>query len=165
MISGCLPRSAGRPAHRSAAQDVGVDVSDGLAGLWAGIEDHAVATVRDALADSDLVGMRDNVGEQIAASGREFGQVRVVVARDHQDVDGSLRINVTESDRSGIARYDRRRYFSGRNTAEQALWHLEILTCTRPAGPLTYMVALRTHGAPPPRCNGPASFWLSVAQG
>src|SRR6266436_3173259 len=32
----------------------------------------------------------------------------------------------------------------------------KILTCTGPATPLTYMVALlRTHGAPPRWCNGP----------
>jgi RNA polymerase sigma-70 factor (sigma-E family) len=42
----------------------------------------------------------------------------------------------------------------------------KILTCTGRATPLTYIVALlRTHGAPPLWCSGPASIWLSVAQG
>lgn len=103
-----------------------MDVGDGLAGLWACVEDDAVAAVRDALADSHLMCVLDKVSQQVVASGGQLGQlgqVGVVVARDHQDVDGSLRINVTESDRSGIARYDRRRYFSGRNTAEQAVRH------------------------------------------
>lgn len=123
MISGCLPRSARRPAHRAAAQDVGVDVGDGLAGFWSRVEDDAVAAVRDAFADGHLVGVLDKVCQQAVASARQLGQVGMVVARDHQDVDGSLRIYVTESDRSGISGYDRRRYFSGRNTAEQAVWH------------------------------------------
>jgi hypothetical protein len=98
-------------------------MGDGLAGLWTRIENDAVAAICDALVDGHLMGVVDKVGQQVVANGRKLGQVDVVVARDHQDVDGSLRINVTESDRSGIARYDRRRYFSGRNTAEQAVRH------------------------------------------
>jgi hypothetical protein len=42
----------------------------------------------------------------------------------------------------------------------------KILTCDRSGGRPTYMVALlRTHGAPPLWCNGPAICWLSVAPG
>ena len=41
-----------------------------------------------------------------------------------------------------------------------------ILTCTGPATPLTYMVALlRTHGAPPLWCHGLARFWLPLLRG
>ena len=100
-----------------------MDVGDRLAGLGASVEDDTVAAIRDALADCDLMGVRDEVGQQVVASGRQLGQVGVVVARDHEDVDRGLRINVTERDRSGIARDDRCRYFSGRNTAEQAVRH------------------------------------------
>jgi hypothetical protein len=142
-----------------------MDVADGLASFGACIEDDAVAALRDALADGHLMGMLDKVSEQVIASGRQLSEVGVVVTRNHEDVDWGLRIDIPEGDSARVARHDRRWNFGGRNAAEQAVRHQKILTCTGLTGPLTYMVALRTHGAPPPRCNGPASFWLSVAQG
>jgi hypothetical protein len=68
-----------------------------------------------------------------------------------------------------IARHDGGRYLAGSNAAEQALRHGEdlnaFLTCSGPATPATYMVALlRTHGAPPPGVTAPPASG-SVAQG
>jgi hypothetical protein len=102
---------------------VGVDVGDGLASLRARVEDDAVAAVRDSLADSHVMSVGHDLGQEAVASRRQLGQVAVVVARDHQNMDGSLRIDVPEGDRARIARNDRRRYFRGRNTAEEAVRH------------------------------------------
>ena len=98
-------------------------MGDALPGLCPGVEDDPVAAVGDALGQSYLMGMRDEVGKQPVASGHQFGQIGVVVARDHQDMDRSLRINVPERDRARIARNYRRWYLGGRNSAEQAVGH------------------------------------------
>ena len=141
-------------------------VGDGLPGLCTCVEDDPVSAIGYALGYRYLVSMRDDIGEEPLTSGRQLGQGRVMIARDHEDMDWSLRIDVTECNRARIARHDSRRYLGGGNATEQAVGHWQILTCTGPTAPPTYMVAvLRTHGAPPPGCSGPASFWPSVAQG
>ena len=57
MISGWMPRSAGRPEHRPATHDVRVNVPDGLAGARASVEDDPVTIIGDALSDCDLMGV------------------------------------------------------------------------------------------------------------
>lgn len=96
---------------------------DALPGLCPGVEDDPVAAVGDALGQGYLVGMRDEVGKQPVAGGRQLGQIGVVVARYHEDMDRGLRIDVPERDRARIARNYGRWYLGGRNSAEQAVWH------------------------------------------
>ena len=55
----------------------------------------------------------------------------MVVARDHKDMNGSLRINITEGDRARITGHDGRRYLGGGNAAEQAIGHVEDLNVYR----------------------------------
>ena len=98
-------------------------VGDGLPGLGAGVEHHPVAGLGDALGHGYLVGMGHDIGQEPVACGRQLGQIRVVVARDHEDMDGSLRINVAEGDGARISGHYGRRYLSGRNTAEQTVGH------------------------------------------
>jgi len=75
----------------------------------------------------------------------------VVVARDDEYVDRSLRVNVTERDRARIAGHYGRRYLGGSNTAEQALGHGEDLNVYR-AGDAADIYGCSTAN---PRCTAP----------
>lgn len=104
-----------------------MDVPDGLAAMDSGVENDSVPAVSDALRYRDLVGVRDEVGQQTLSGRRQCPQIRVVLARDHEDVDGSLRIDVTEGDRRGSAGHDSGRYFGSGDAAEQTIRHAEDL--------------------------------------
>jgi RNA polymerase sigma-70 factor (sigma-E family) len=138
-----------------------MDVRYRLACIGAGVEDDPVAVLGDTLRDCNLMSVRRHSSQQAVLGRGEFSQIGVVHPRDNEHVYRCLRIDIAEGDRALVARHYRRRYFGGGYCAKQALWHAEILTCTRSAAPPTYMVAvLRSLGAPPLWCNGLASFWL-----
>ena len=128
-----------------------VDVGDGLPGLRAGVEDDPVAALCDALGHSDLVSMGDEIGKQPVACGGQLSHIGMVVARDHEDMDGSLRINVPEGDRARITRNYGRRYLGSRNTAEQTVGHTGDLNVWQAEG------AADIYGCPTanPRCTNP----------
>jgi hypothetical protein len=160
MISGWLPKSAWRPVHRPAAEDVRVDVADCLAGAGAGVEDDPVTLVGNALGDRHIVRVGNEIGKQVCFGGSELGQIRVMSAGDHKHVNRRLWVDITERHCARISRHYLRGYLSGSYAAEQAVGHGPILTCGRSGALLTYMVGLlRTHAAPPLWCNGLASFW------
>ena len=161
MISGLLPRSARRPVHRPAAENVRVDVADRLACARAGVEDDPVTAIRNALGDRHLMRVGYEVGEQTRLGSGEFGQIRVMGARNHKYVNRCLWVDIAERHCALISRDYGRGYLSGSYAAEQAVRHGPILTCGRSGAPQTVIVALlRTHGASPLWCNGLASFWL-----
>jgi hypothetical protein len=137
-----------------------VDMADRLASAGAGIEHDTVAVVGDALGDRHLMRMADEVRQETCFGGGEFGQIRVMCARDHKYVNRCLWVDIAERHCSLISRDYGRGYLGGGYAAEQAVGHGLILTCGMSSAPLTYMVALlRSHGAPPLWCNGFASFW------
>ena len=142
-----------------------MDVLDRLPGLRARVEDHPVAGVGDAFRNGHFPGVGDQLSEQVIPGRAQLAQVRVVGARNYQDMDWCLWIYVTKGNCAGIRRDYRRGYLAGRDTAEQAIRHGGILTSGPPARSSTYMVAmLRTRGQLP-LMQGLASHWLSVAQG
>jgi RNA polymerase sigma-70 factor (sigma-E family) len=127
-----------------------MDVADRLASAGAGIEDDAVAVVGNALGDGHLMRMGNEVGQQVCFSSGEFGQIRVMRARDHKYVNRCLRVDIAERQCSLISRDDGRGYLCGSYAAEQAVGHGLILTCGMSPAPLSYMVAvLRSHGHHP----------------
>ena len=73
-----------------------VDVADCLAGAGAGVEDDPVAVLSNALGDGHLVRMGNEVGQQPCFGGRELGQVRVVLARNHKYVNRCLWVDIAE---------------------------------------------------------------------
>jgi hypothetical protein len=123
MISAAA-RSAWWPAHRAAAEDVSVGMRDRLPGVRPGVEDHAVAVSGDPLGQRHLMGVGDDVGQQSVTRRPELGQGGVVGPRDHQDVDGRLRVDVTEGDRPRSSRHDGRRDVASGNAAEQTVGHV-----------------------------------------
>ena len=102
MISGWMPRSAGRPVHRPAAEDVRVDVTYCLAGPGASVKDNPVAVGGNALGDRHLMRAGDEVGQQPWFGGGELGQARVMFARNHKYVNGCLRVDIAERQSSLI---------------------------------------------------------------
>lgn len=142
-----------------------MDVLDRLPGLRAGVENHPVSGVGDALRNGHLPGVGDQVREQVIPGHTELGQVRVVVARDYQDMNRRLRIYVTKSDCPGIRGHYRRRYLASRDTTEQAIGHEGILTSGPARRSSTYMVAmLRTRDAAP-LCRALPVSLFCAAQG
>jgi hypothetical protein len=103
-----------------------VHVPDGLAAFPPGVEDDTVTAAVDALRDRHLVRVRDHLVEQAAGRGQSR-DVRVVIPRDHKDVRGRLGTDVAKGERPVPLQHERGRYLSGRDPAEQALWHSTII--------------------------------------
>src|SRR5580693_6763708 len=116
-----------RPCHGPAAEHMGVHMPDRLSRSGTGVEHDPVSAVGDALGDGDLVRLGDELVEQAVTGAGQGGDVRVMVARDHQDVRGRLRVDVPEGDDALTVKHHRSRDLPGRDTAEQALWHTTII--------------------------------------
>ena len=110
---------------------MGVHMPDRLPGFGTSVEHDPVPAVGDALRDGDLVRLGDELVEQAVTGAGQGGDVRVMVARDHQDVRGRLWVDVPESDDALTVKHHRGRDLPGRDTAEQALWHTTIITAGR----------------------------------
>jgi hypothetical protein len=168
----CRPplRSARRPGHRTATEQVRVHVPDGLPAVLTGVEDDPVAAVLDALGRGDLTGGADKLVKQAAARRGERPHVGEVIPRDHQDMRWRLRADVAEGDDPLSVQHYRRRDLSGSDPAEQAIWHSTIIMAAGgrrcrtgcQAGPLRPRgAALR--GGPPPAGGPPPVPWAAPA--
>ncbi len=99
-----LPR---RPRERPSAEQVDVEMLDGLAAVFSCVDHHAIA-IGEALVAGDLGGGPEQVAKQRAVAGIGVVQRGDVFARRHQHMDGRLRMKVGEGvaqlvlvDRSG----------------------------------------------------------------
>src|SRR5215813_15379032 len=80
--SSCYPRgSAGWPAERPAAEDMGVGVEHRLPGLRPGVEDHPVPGLAHPFVPGDLVRQGGHLVQQAVVGGGEFGEAGIVVLR------------------------------------------------------------------------------------
>ena len=104
-----------------------VHVPDRLTTFAAGVEHDPVAAAADALGNGDLVRLPDELVEQSVTRASQGGDVRIVVTRDYQDMRGRLGTDVTESDGPLTVQHKRGRDLSGRDPAEQAVWHITII--------------------------------------
>src|ERR1700722_2284368 len=138
-------RSAWRPGHRTATEHMRVHVPDGLPAVLAGVEDDPVPTGLDALGDRDLACRADEFVKQPAARGGEGRHVREMVSRHHQDVRWRLGVDVTEGDGPLSVQHYRGRDLSGRDPAEQAVWHPSIIVAARRARCRTAQRAVGGH--------------------
>ncbi len=77
-----------------------VRVRDGLPGMTARIKDNAVTGLRNTLSERDLVRLGCHLGEQRGVRGGKARQVRIVILRNDQHVNGSLRIDVAKCKRA-----------------------------------------------------------------
>jgi hypothetical protein len=89
----------------------------GLAGMTTGVENHTVPGLGDAFSHRHLMSLRRDLGEQ-ARVGGNGGQVRVMLARDYEHVNGSLRINVAECKGARAFAHQRGWNLAGGDSAE-----------------------------------------------
>ena len=104
----------------AAAEDVDVEMVDGLAAVRAGVDDETVPVVEVLLA-SNVTGRGEQVAEQGGVLGQGFGVRRDVALGDDEHVDGGLRMNVGEG--QGVGRFVEARDRDGaaNDLAEQAV--------------------------------------------
>jgi hypothetical protein len=96
---------------------VRVHVLDGLAGVTAGVEDHSVPTFGDAFRYRYFVRLRRNLGKHTIVGG-DFGQVAVVIPRNHQNMSRRLGIYVAECERARAFKHKSSRHLARRDSAE-----------------------------------------------
>jgi hypothetical protein len=89
----------------------------GLAGVTAGIEDHSVSGLSDALRHSYFVRLHRYLGKQAVISG-DSSQVAVVIPRYHQYMSWRLGIYVAECERARAFKHKRSRHFAGSDSTE-----------------------------------------------
>src|SRR5688572_18125052 len=87
-------RSAWRPVHRTTAKQMQMDVKDGLAGGAVRVHDRSVPVRIDAFLSRNLSGHEREAPEQRRIA--RLIQRRHMLLRDHEYVDGRLRIDVAE---------------------------------------------------------------------
>jgi len=104
-----------------------MNVGHGLPRLLAGVEDHAVAGLADAVGRRDLARLADHLGEQPAVGGGERRDVRVMILRDDEHMNRGLRVDVAKREYAvGFADHGRGD-LTGDDGAEQAVSHTKIL--------------------------------------
>ena len=81
----------------AAAEEVEVEVVDGLAAIGAGVDDDAVA-VGEILPAGDFGGGGEEVAEEGCVVGSGMGQGGDVTLGDDEDVDGGLGVDVREGE-------------------------------------------------------------------
>lgn len=104
-----------------------VHVPNRLLRVPAGVEDEPVPGWLDALGDCDLAGRADEFVKQSAARGGEGRRVGIMIPGHHQDMRWRLGVDVTEGDGPLPFQHYRGRDLSGRDPAEQAVWHITII--------------------------------------
>jgi hypothetical protein len=135
---------------------VGVDVRHGLARLRAGVEDHPVALAADALGHRYLVSLANDLVQQAGVGGRERGDVRVVLLRDHEHVRRRLRVDVAEREHPVGSQDPGGRDRLGGDSAEQAFRHTKILGPRRYAWRLATLLSQES--------TGMGSLWAPYGQ-
>src|ERR1700712_4019954 len=85
------------PGHGASAEEVDVEVVDGLAAVGAGVDDEAVAA-GEALPLGDLGGGGDELAQEGAVFCFGVGGRGEVLFRDDEDVGGGLRVKVGDGD-------------------------------------------------------------------
>jgi hypothetical protein len=88
---------AGRPGHVACAEEVEVEVLDGLAAVGAGVDDDAVA-VGEVLLAGDFGGGGEELAEERGVGGGGVGERGDVLFGDDEDVDGGLGVDVREGE-------------------------------------------------------------------
>jgi hypothetical protein len=99
----------------------------GLARVGAGVEDHAVTGLTDALIGSDPVRPVDHLAEQRAVRGGERREIGMVFFRDDQHVYRGLRVDIAEGQDPVRFQHRSGGDFPGHDGAEQAFSHTQIL--------------------------------------
>lgn len=135
-----------------------VHVTDRLPGFLAGVEHDPVSAVSDTLGGGDLVRLGDELVEQAISGAGQGGDIRMMIARDHQDVRGRHGIDVAEGDDPLAVKHHRGRDLPGYDPTEEAVWHTPIIVARR-------RYAIRTWQGTDPGRRTPAGRGRGAAGG
>jgi hypothetical protein len=88
---------AGRPVHRSSAEQVEMQMVDGLSAVISRVDDNAITAI-ELLASGQVCCNRHHVSEQGLVFRHSLGLRGDVLLWDDEQMGGSLGINVGEAD-------------------------------------------------------------------
>jgi hypothetical protein len=109
-----------RPGQRASAEEVDVEVEDGLSGAGADVEDGAVALLEVALA-GDVGGGEVAAADEFSVGGFGFFQTGKMFFGNDQNVRGGLRVDVFEGEDVVVLVNLFRGDFAAEDTAEEAV--------------------------------------------
>ena len=89
---------AGRPGEAASAEQVKVEVVDGLPAVVAGVDDDAIAAGVELELAGDLGGGGEEMAEQVGVLGSGLDERVDVAPRDEENVCGRLRLDVGEGE-------------------------------------------------------------------
>src|SRR6266550_8840468 len=112
---------AGRPTHGPSAEQVQVQVIDGLSRLRPLVEDQAVAVAIDLAFIRDAVGDLEHAGEHGGVRRREVVDARNVFLRNHQHMRGGDRTDIVKGDDLFVPEDFLRRNLPREDLAEETL--------------------------------------------
>lgn len=93
-----------------------------------GIEHQTITIVVDTLRDRDTMRLAHYLSEQPILSLGQCCDIRIVLLRDDQHMDGRLRVDIAERHRAGALQKPLSREFASGNLAKQAVRHLVIIS-------------------------------------
>jgi len=88
--------SPGRPDHVPAAEEVQVQVEDGLAAVAALVEDEPIPIFGQAFVGGNLLGGGKEGGQSGRVLGSEVGHAAQMLVGNDEDVGGGLRVDVAK---------------------------------------------------------------------
>ena len=109
--------------HRSAADEMEMNVEHRLSGFAVGVEDGPKAAGRDATLLRDRCRSPHQFSRELVIVGRQVVQRRDVALRHDENVRRSLRVDVVERDDAIILIDNRRRDLSIDDAAEETFGH------------------------------------------
>lgn len=118
LMGGPLSRGPGEPAS---AEQVDVQMKDGLAGAGADVEDGAVS-VLDIAPAGDFSGHQMTAPDDLCVFGLGFFQSDNMLFRNDQDMSGRLGPDVVKGDHVFIFMNFLRGTLASKNSAKQTVW-------------------------------------------
>jgi hypothetical protein len=100
----------------------------GLTAFEAGVGHQSVTRLRDALLACHPCCEGEHLGSQRRIRLRDGRHISMVIGGDHEDMHGSLRLDVTEGEGAVGARDDVRGDLARNDATEEAIGHAVILT-------------------------------------
>src|SRR5579872_546889 len=128
MRKRCGARLTWGPVHGAAAEDMHVQVVDGLSAFGTGADDEAVSLAESLLA-GDLGGFEHEVAEEGVILADGFGHRSEVFLRDDEDVGGRDRLNIVEGEHEVVFLHFFRRDAAGDELAEEAIHRKTVASC------------------------------------
>lgn len=119
------------PTEGPPAQQVQVQMKHCLPAIAVTIDHQAEAPIRNPYLSCDPVRHQQEVAEQSIISLIRIEECREVLARNNQDMDGRLRVDVFEGDRLLVLKHNFARTFSVSDLAKEAGIHVFALSILR----------------------------------